>query len=302
LLMERISLEFEATTTSPPPEGSIVVVGAQNADTLAAKLAAAVGDRASIAIVQDGRLRVYERDGVRPIEAGGWATIGSVKVRLRPPDARSGMSIAENSMWAAPEVELCAPGVQRGFGTKHRLPMVDGGSMVFGRADDADLRVRDEHASRRHASITRREGAYVLTDLGSRWGTTVNGDRVVAPRRLEHLDEIRIGGTTILFTSYGDRLLEAIPALPPPLPARAEVPLPSVPTQPDPSVEPSAESATAGSLRVRRDDVASRGRKAIWLVVVLLTVASLAGIGILTAMVFFGVTTEQMAGWISEVF
>lgn len=49
--------------------------------------------------------------------------------------------------------------------------------------------------SRRHASITRRDGGLDLTDLGSSNGTYLNGQRLIAnqPRVLRDGDEVRLG-------------------------------------------------------------------------------------------------------------
>src|SRR5262245_62769303 len=49
---------------------------------------------------------------------------------------------------------------------------------VIGRDSEADIVVRDPGVSERHASITLQGGAYVLQDLGSRNGTSLNGRSV----------------------------------------------------------------------------------------------------------------------------
>jgi hypothetical protein len=77
-------------------------------------------------------------------------------------------------------------------------------SMVIGRRDpdtrlcpDIDL-WRDHAVSRRHAEITRKDGSYFLTDLGSTNGTKVNGE-LLKPheeRQLQPGDEITLGERT----------------------------------------------------------------------------------------------------------
>ncbi|HKR58323.1 MAG TPA: FHA domain-containing protein, partial [Pyrinomonadaceae bacterium] len=55
--------------------------------------------------------------------------------------------------------------------------------------------------SRRHAEIRRQDGKYILFDLGSFNGTTLNGRRIAAPEVLHHQDKIELGhgGPTIHF-------------------------------------------------------------------------------------------------------
>ena len=66
--------------------------------------------------------------------------------------------------------------------------------------------------SRRHAEIRRQDGKYVLIDLGSFNGTTLNGRRIATPEVLHHQDNIELGhgGPTIRFVD---------PAQPVPRPA-----------------------------------------------------------------------------------
>src|SRR6266851_4609116 len=55
--------------------------------------------------------------------------------------------------------------------------------------------------SRRHAEIQRRDGSYILVDLGSFNGTLLNGRRIVTPEVLQHNDRIELGpgGPTLRF-------------------------------------------------------------------------------------------------------
>ena len=64
-------------------------------------------------------------------------------------------------------------------------------------AIDADAAV----VSRRHAEIQRRNGSYILVDLGSFNGTLLNGRRIVTPEVLQHNDRIELGpgGPTLRF-------------------------------------------------------------------------------------------------------
>ncbi len=52
------------------------------------------------------------------------------------------------------------------------------GEMEIGRAPDSSIVLGDPSVSSRHASLTRNRGRWVLRDLGSTNGTTVNGRRI----------------------------------------------------------------------------------------------------------------------------
>jgi hypothetical protein len=64
---------------------------------------------------------------------------------------------------------------------------------TIGRSSDCDVVLPKRQVSRYHARIERRDGRYLLRDLGSKNGTFVNGERVGAePYRLHDGDEIQI--------------------------------------------------------------------------------------------------------------
>jgi ABC transport system ATP-binding/permease protein len=72
--------------------------------------------------------------------------------------------------------------------------------LAIGRAADNDLALGGERVSRRHARIEERDGACWIVDLGSRHGTTVNGEPVGAePRRLTSGDAIEVGDELLRF-------------------------------------------------------------------------------------------------------
>lgn len=79
-----------------------------------------------------------------------------------------------------------------------------GGSMV-GRHPDCDVPLQnDDRVSRFHARIdVSRDGQWSIVDLGSRWGTAVNGVKLAAeaPVTLSEGDLIRISPFTFLFSS-----------------------------------------------------------------------------------------------------
>jgi Inner membrane component of T3SS, cytoplasmic domain len=67
----------------------------------------------------------------------------------------------------------CVAGVDQG----NAFPVAFAES-VIGRADEADIRVRDRAASRRHATLTREGKAWFVTDLSATNGVFLNGVRV----------------------------------------------------------------------------------------------------------------------------
>ncbi|MGF1509311.1 MAG: FHA domain-containing protein [Myxococcota bacterium] len=68
-----------------------------------------------------------------------------------------------------------------------------------GRADDNEITVADQRASKHHAEFRFENDAYVLYDLDSANGTLHNGEYVVEPTLLRHDDEVVIGRTLLLF-------------------------------------------------------------------------------------------------------
>jgi pSer/pThr/pTyr-binding forkhead associated (FHA) protein len=72
--------------------------------------------------------------------------------------------------------------------------------VTIGRGIECHLQLGwDAKISRVHAELRRVGGEWLLTDVGSRNGTLLNGVRLTAQRRLKSLDQIRIGHTEITF-------------------------------------------------------------------------------------------------------
>jgi two-component system, NtrC family, response regulator HydG len=72
--------------------------------------------------------------------------------------------------------------------------------MTIGRATTNRIVLRDELCSRNHCELYRNGSTWVVRDLGSRNGTTVNGGPVVGERELETGDLIQIGPYELGFT------------------------------------------------------------------------------------------------------
>src|SRR5436190_18406113 len=75
-------------------------------------------------------------------------------------------------------------------------------TFLIGRAPEAHFSLpHDDYFSRMHCLIEVNPPRCLLTDLNSRNGTFVNGERVQKPTELRHGDEIRGGLTVIQVTS-----------------------------------------------------------------------------------------------------
>ncbi len=84
------------------------------------------------------------------------------------------------------------------------------GDLTIGRSPEADVRIDETSVSREHARITRDDGGrYVLTDLRSRNGTTVNDD-LVDRCVLSYGDRVRIGAETVLLFTHHHPLEEQL--------------------------------------------------------------------------------------------
>ena len=70
-------------------------------------------------------------------------------------------------------------------------------AIVIGRAEDCAIVIDDPVVSRRHATVTLSESDLWVTDLGSRNGVFVNGERIDECHRLTNGDTLRIGGQEI---------------------------------------------------------------------------------------------------------
>jgi len=71
-------------------------------------------------------------------------------------------------------------------------------SIVLGRGEDCDIRVDDSTCSRKHAMIVERDGAHVLTDLGSTNGVRLDGAKV-KERTLSSGDRFFLGKNGFVF-------------------------------------------------------------------------------------------------------
>ncbi|HVV81672.1 MAG TPA: FHA domain-containing protein, partial [Kofleriaceae bacterium] len=83
-------------------------------------------------------------------------------------------------------------------GSSRTVPLPAGGELTIGRDPECGIRLADPQVSRRHAMITATTDGVRVTDLDSRHGTSVNGERLARARRLLSGDVITLGGAVLV--------------------------------------------------------------------------------------------------------
>jgi DNA-binding winged helix-turn-helix (wHTH) protein len=133
------------------------------------------------ALGDDARQPVY----IRTVHSVGYAFIGDVHgVAAAPP----------------PAVEECAHRCWLAWGD--RTVTLAPGENVIGRDPSCAVWIDAAGVSRRHARITVAADAATIEDLGSRNGTAIGRTAIVAPRRLDDHDIIRVGTTALTFREW----------------------------------------------------------------------------------------------------
>lgn len=85
------------------------------------------------------------------------------------------------------------------------FPISPGRELVIGRRGDADVQIRDDGVSRRHASVQVEGEGALLRDLGSANGTYVDGKRTPKARLVDGT-RVHVGGQTTLKFIWADEL------------------------------------------------------------------------------------------------
>ena len=136
-------------------------------------------------------------------------------------------------------------GPQKGERLLVKVPVVN-----IGRADYNDLVLNDESVSSQHAKLTRREGIWILTDVGSTNGTMVDGERLDGDVPLAPGCFVRFGDIQLVFEPTDDdagvnapKATRAIQAVKLPLPPKQETPAPPPAAPPAPAAPPPAPPA-----------------------------------------------------------
>jgi pSer/pThr/pTyr-binding forkhead associated (FHA) protein len=74
----------------------------------------------------------------------------------------------------------------------------------IGRAEYNDLVIPDDSVSSQHAKLTRREGVWILTDLGSTNGTLVDGEKIEGDTPIAPGAYVRFGDVQLVFEPTDD--------------------------------------------------------------------------------------------------
>jgi len=94
---------------------------------------------------------------------------------------------------------------------------IDGDLLTVGRADDCHLTIAHDTLSRRHLSITMKDGECFVEDHGSSNGTFLNGKKIKSHSltRLKPTDEITMGQAGVKISASPEAVMPAGGALPP---------------------------------------------------------------------------------------
>lgn len=140
-------------------------------------------------IASDIRARIWEE-----FKKAGITVPHPIRTLELPPRPRRSSSEAGTDR-PRPAYLYVAEGPDRGVSRS-----LDGEAVTVGRSRDCELRLNEPNASKDHLRIAWEDGAWKLSDLGSSFGTQVNGQPATS-RALAPLDRITIGGTVIIFES-----------------------------------------------------------------------------------------------------
>jgi pSer/pThr/pTyr-binding forkhead associated (FHA) protein len=160
--------------------------------------------------------------------------MGAPKVGTPPlPGPVTPISLAQSPIASL----LVRSGTLKGKRLPVRIPVVN-----VGRGDYNDLVIPEPSVSASHAKLQRREGIWVIADLGSTNGTFVDGERITEETALGPGSTIRFGEVSTLFEStddptgiqprVGTRMMEGIAAAGMSTPASDAAPTPAPPAPP----------------------------------------------------------------------
>ncbi|NNE13318.1 MAG: DUF3662 and FHA domain-containing protein [Ilumatobacter sp.] len=122
--------------------------------------------------------------------------MGPVSVELRVDN-----SLKAGRFGIASQTKQAEPGKRPGtivMPSGERIELVKDKNLI-GRLPDCTVVIPDTNTSRHHAQILRVGSGFVIADLDSTNGTSVNGERIVADQRLADGDIITIGSVSVRF-------------------------------------------------------------------------------------------------------
>jgi hypothetical protein len=153
-------------------------------------------DHAGFADIEDA-LRTELVEAVREYaREEGYHFMGPVAVELRVDN-----TLRTGHFGISSQLKQAEPGKRPGtivMPSGDRIELVKDKNLI-GRLADCAVTVSDANTSRHHAQISRSGSGFVITDLGSTNGTSVNGERLVADHRLADGDIITIGSVSVRF-------------------------------------------------------------------------------------------------------
>jgi len=97
-------------------------------------------------------------------------------------------------LFPTPKEEFFTVEILDGLGKGRKLKFKNGATLLIGSGPDADLGLKDECVSRRHASLTVRDKRLILADEASTNGTFIC---VQSPREVFPGDCLMVGGTLL---------------------------------------------------------------------------------------------------------
>ena len=185
---------------------------------------------------------------------------------------------------------LVRSGTKKGQRIQIRVPVVN-----IGRAEYNDIVLPEESVSTQHAKLQRRDGIWILIDLGSTNGTFVDGERIEGETPLAPGSTVRFGDASVVFEpdddalglgkgGAGTKVMGAMkidapaPAPAAPAPSKpAAVPAPAAPAPSRPAAKPPA-SKPAGARPAPKSAPAADGGAPKWLipVIALVVIAAVA--------------------------
>ncbi len=124
---------------------------------------------------------------------------------------------------------------------------IDKAEVFIGRDIGNDIVINDPEVSRRHARIYLQGNMYIIEDLGSTNGTTVNGQKLTGPYMLRPGEQITFGEHVNLSFEAVTRVPEMPPVIQPvqPIPASAPATIRPAYQQPMPPVQQPAYTPPA---------------------------------------------------------
>jgi ABC transport system ATP-binding/permease protein len=138
--------------------------------------------------------------------------------------------------------------------------------MTVGRMEGNTIRLTERNVSRRHARLSRQNGALFIEDLSSFTGVRVNGTKIASPTPLREGDEVQIGDYRLVLRGDGSPVTDrpttrSLPAVttaplatvggPVAIPTRASVAAMAAQAAQQPAFHPAADAAAVAQPRSR---------------------------------------------------